>query len=211
MSWRAIEHERFWDFGFVAIGEEAAEVAAWATVDFIASGMGDVGMVTQEAYRRRGLAAATTGAALDYGLSHGLSLINWTTAEENIGSIRTAEKLGFEWVDDYVMYYLVFDGIHHRAQLAYTRSQEERYREAAELYEGLLEFSDDLPPWAFFDAVRAWAGMDEWSKALACLHRLAEVGWTLLDDVEDCREFQGLHDSPEWVAVLGRIRENRRP
>jgi RimJ/RimL family protein N-acetyltransferase len=207
--WSTIDHERFQDFGFVAICEEAAEVAAWATVDFVASGMGDVGMVTQLAYRRRGLAAVTTGAAVEHGLTHGLSWINWTTAQDNVGSIRTAEKLGFEWVDDYVMYYLVFDEVHHQAQLAYARLQDGRYQEAAELYEEVLERSDDLPPWVLFDTARAWAGLDKRDKALAYLHRLAEAGWTQLGDVEDCREFQALHGSPEWTAILDRIRENQ--
>lgn len=108
-EWRAITDERFDDFGFVAIHDASAEVVSWTTVDCIVDGVGDAGLFTAEAYRRRGLATVTTAAAVDHGLSNGLSAVSWTCAEDNVGSIRTAEKLGFERGDDYTMYYIALD------------------------------------------------------------------------------------------------------
>jgi len=79
-------------FGFVAL--HSGKVVAHAVVDVIVGTVGDIGLVTQEAYRRRGLATAVSGAALAYGLSHGLCQIDWDCAIYNTGSVRTAEKLG---------------------------------------------------------------------------------------------------------------------
>jgi RimJ/RimL family protein N-acetyltransferase len=108
-EWRTISAERFEDFGFVALHDASAEIVSWATVDCIVDGAGDAGLFTTEAYRQRGLATTTTAAAVDYGLANSLSTISWTCDEENVGSIRTAEKLGFERENDYTMYYFAFD------------------------------------------------------------------------------------------------------
>jgi RimJ/RimL family protein N-acetyltransferase len=108
-EWHAITDARFNDFGFVAIHDASAEIASWATVDCIIDGVGDAGLFTVEGYRQRGLATVTTAAAVDHGLSNGLSAVRWTCTEDNAGSIRTAEKLGFERGDDYTMYYFAFD------------------------------------------------------------------------------------------------------
>jgi len=38
-----------------------------------------------------------------------LSLVGWQCADDNLGSIRTAEKVGFERKRDYTMYYVFLD------------------------------------------------------------------------------------------------------
>jgi RimJ/RimL family protein N-acetyltransferase len=103
-KWRAMTDARFGDFGFVVIRYH--KVVAWATVDFVAGGAGDIGFFTVEDYRRRGLATIVSAAAIEHGLSHGLSRIVWTCDEENLGSIRTAERLGLERERDYTMHVL---------------------------------------------------------------------------------------------------------
>lgn len=94
-------------FGFVAVHE--GKIAAHAVIDCIVDGIGDIGLATGEEYRRRGLATVTAAAAVEYGLTHGLELVNWDCAHTNTGSVRTAEKLGFQHVDDHMMYLFAFD------------------------------------------------------------------------------------------------------
>jgi GNAT superfamily N-acetyltransferase len=100
-------------FGFVALHEDGtagtASIAAHAVIDSIADGVGDIGLVTSEGFRRRGLATATVAAAVAYGLSHGLAMVNWDCGASNIGSLRTAEKLGFERERDHTMYIIDYD------------------------------------------------------------------------------------------------------
>lgn len=110
-KWRSATDPRFQDFGFAAIHEVSgkASIAGWATIDFVVNGTGDIGFFTLEAYRRRGLASVAAAAALEHGLTHGLSWINWTCAEDNLGSIRTARRLGLQREQDYAMYYFLLD------------------------------------------------------------------------------------------------------
>jgi RimJ/RimL family protein N-acetyltransferase len=48
--------------------------------------------------------AAAAAATIEYGLGHGLGQINWDCQAENLGSLRTAQRLGLEPVDIYRMY-----------------------------------------------------------------------------------------------------------
>jgi RimJ/RimL family protein N-acetyltransferase len=206
-KWRAMDNPRLQDFGFVAIhqgGADGAEIASWATVDAVFDGVGDAGLFTVETYRRRGLAAVTAAAAVAHGLSHGLSAVSWTCAESNVGSIRTAERLGFEWESDYTLYYFAFDEAQHLGNLAYSLLQNARYQEATGLFERVLAL-DDTPFWVYYDAACAWAALGDRDRAFEHLNAAIDSGWTDIDSVRECKEFQGLHGMPAWEAVLGRL------
>jgi RimJ/RimL family protein N-acetyltransferase len=197
-KWRSPASTRFSDFGFVTIHSDAttqeAEVVSWATVDAIVAGIGDAGLFTVARYRRRGLATITTAAAVEYGLSQGVSAVNWTCAESNVGSIRIAEKLGFQRRPDYTMYYFVFD---------------ERYQESVDLYEQVFALTGNPPAWAYHDAAQAWAALGNQSKALEYLRAAADRGWTDVHGTQECKEFETLHSSPEWAAVLERMQQRK--
>ena len=210
-KWRQQQDVRFQDFGFIAIDETRSphQVASWATIDFIASCNGDAGLFTLDEYRRRGLATVVSAAAVEYGLAHGLTAVHWTCEENNLGSIRTAEKLGFRWERDYLMVYLMFDEAMHQGNLAYAHLQAGRYREAAVVLEQGFQARLELPQWAYFDAARCWAALNELDKAYSYLNALAYRGWRNLEAIQSCREFKTLHGTPEWKAVLGKFRQNQ--
>ena len=46
---------------------------------------------------------------MEYALSNGFLMVGWHCPEDNLGSIGTAEKVGFEKECDYTMYYILFD------------------------------------------------------------------------------------------------------
>ena len=79
-------------FGYAAIYGRTC--AAWSVIDFIVGKVGEIRLVTDGRYRRRGLAFLTSAMTINYGLAHGLDQIDWDVAASNIGSIRTAQKLG---------------------------------------------------------------------------------------------------------------------
>ena len=206
-QWHTHTHPDFRDFGFVAIHEDPAApaIVSWATIDAVVDGMGDVGLFTVDKYRRCGLAAATSGAAVDYGLSHSLSEISWTCAEDNLGSIRTAEKLGFERQSDYKLYYLAFDEAQHLSMLGYTHLQKGQYEPAIKAIEQSLARNPDQPCYVDFDAARARAGMGDHTKALEHLSHAIDKGWTYIEPLINSKEFESVRIMPEWKAMLARI------
>jgi RimJ/RimL family protein N-acetyltransferase len=108
---------RFMDFGFVTLDHKPLQpvIASWATVDFIAARTGDLGFFTQPDYRHRGLGTIAASAALEHGFANGLQQISWTCDADNLGSTRTAEKLGLERIADYRQAVLIMDEDQHMA------------------------------------------------------------------------------------------------
>jgi RimJ/RimL family protein N-acetyltransferase len=102
-------------FGLVIIHDD--EVVSWSLADCTSGDACEIGIHTAEAFRRRGLATVTAAAAVDYALSNGYVTVGWHCTEDNLGSIGTAEKVGFEKERDYTMYYILLDEASHQASL----------------------------------------------------------------------------------------------
>jgi RimJ/RimL family protein N-acetyltransferase len=209
-KWARLAGPRFADFGFVAIdaASRAAQVAAWATVDFVAGGMGDLGMFTLDGYRKRGLAYITTAAAIEHGLANGLRQVCWTCMEDNPGSIRTAEHLGLERVEDYTMYVLAFDPLEAQSMLAYAALEAGRTDEALTMLEGIIASGQEFPNYVLFDAARARAILGEKEAALAHLQVMADRGSKNTALYEETPEFESLHVLPGWQTLIRKVQEN---
>jgi GNAT superfamily N-acetyltransferase len=206
-------------FGYVLLHEDAAsgspQVASYALVDCIAgtadskARAGDIFLFTADEYRRRGLATIASAATVEHGLAHGLAWIAWDCAEHNLGSRRTAERLGFELAREYTMYYFLFDQASHVLNEAWNSLEAGRYREAAGFCDQILTLAGEPPPHAAYLAARAWAGLGDRDRALAHLRTAADQGWASADSTRRAQEFEGLRDTPEWAAVLERIEQNQ--
>lgn len=105
--WGSIENFMINGFGFCTL--HADEMVSWCMTDCISGTGVEVGIYTLPAYRMQGLATLTVAATVDYGFSQGFSSIGWHCDRENTGSIRVAEKAGFEKERDYVYYYSLLE------------------------------------------------------------------------------------------------------
>lgn len=116
-KWKAMINPRFIDFGFVVLDRTRPQlaIASWATVDFIAAGAGDLGFFTQPDYRHAGLGTIVASAALEHGFDLGLQQVHWTCDANNPGSVRTAEKLGLQRMEDYHQAVLIMNESSHMA------------------------------------------------------------------------------------------------
>jgi RimJ/RimL family protein N-acetyltransferase len=207
-KWTSIQDKRLQDYGFVVIHEN--QIVSWATVDFVNAGSGDLGFETNPQHRRRGLGTVVAAAVLEHGLTHGLSAIHWTCADDNTGSLRTAEKLELEYDCDYTMYMFASDEGDHLAQLAYSHLARGEYQSAFERYEQLFARKANVPLWAYFDTAQACAALGRQDDAFNYLRMAAKLGWSAAEMTEQTKEFRILYDTPEWVALMARIRDNQR-
>lgn len=106
-NWGSVDRFLQDGFGFATISE--CEMVAWSLADCASDDECEIGIRTAPAHRRRGLAAATAAAAVEHALSHGFELVGWHCAQDNLGSIGTAERVGFQRERDYVAYYANLD------------------------------------------------------------------------------------------------------
>ncbi|MBY0010699.1 GNAT family N-acetyltransferase [Paenibacillus typhae] len=91
--WRDAEHFTAEGAGFVVLTAEG-DVAAAAFSSCCAGGQLEIGIETLQAHRGKGYAFAVSLALIEYCLEHGLEPV-WACRQENTGSYRLAQKLGF--------------------------------------------------------------------------------------------------------------------
>lgn len=88
--------EEFISRGFIGfcLVHEAKKLVSWCIAFFHVSSC-EITIQTVEEYRKRGFGTLTTAAFVEYCLSKNISM-GWHSNQDNIGSIKLAEKIGFE-------------------------------------------------------------------------------------------------------------------
>jgi RimJ/RimL family protein N-acetyltransferase len=81
-------------FGFCLVHGE--EIASWCVADCVVGHRAEVGIHTDESYRRRGLARCVVAAAVEHCLANGITQIGWHCGSANLASAATA--VGFKEV-----------------------------------------------------------------------------------------------------------------
>jgi RimJ/RimL family protein N-acetyltransferase len=217
-EWGSVEAFLEGGFGFLAL--EGDRVASWVLADGIAGGRCEIGVFTEERYRRRRLGALTTAAALEHAFSLGMDQVGWHCAADNEASVRTAEWTGFEKQFEYEMHLILLDEARHRMQMKMSASRlaadgeslvaRRDYRQAVGLYETVLTLNPDMGPEHYHLAARALAGAGRPEEAMEYLRAAADRGWSYTHSTRNCSEFRYLRDMPDWESVLQLIEANRR-
>jgi RimJ/RimL family protein N-acetyltransferase len=109
-------------FGFCTVNDPTSEVVSWSVADCISGDRCEIGIHTHPDFQRRGLATLTTAAAVDHALTHGFRMVGWHCNEHNLGSIRTAEKVGFTLERTYQALVYLSDPGNHAKLLAHSQT-----------------------------------------------------------------------------------------
>lgn len=195
----------FFEKGFGVVTLHGNKVVSWSIADCVSGDACEIGIHTDPEFRRRGLAAITTAAAVDCAQWHGQSVVGWQCNEDNLGSIKTAEKVGFKLERCYTMYDIFLDEAEHLSETAYNALKAGRYQECADLHERIFTLRNDMPHYVYHTAARAWAAVGNTDKALAYLDEAVSRRWPYRAYTEDCTEFERLHGLPQWAALLNRM------
>ena len=83
-------------FGFAAI--VPGQVICWCTAEYVSDAQCGIGIATDPAYGRQGVASATAARFVQECLRRGISPF-WECAAGNVPSARVAEKVGFERIE----------------------------------------------------------------------------------------------------------------
>jgi RimJ/RimL family protein N-acetyltransferase len=217
-EWGSIEEFLEGGFGYLAL--DGDRVVSWVIADGVVGDSCEIGVFTEEAYRRRRLGAVTTAAAVEHAFSLGLGQVGWHCTAENEASIRTAEWVGFEMKFEYEMHLILLDEARHRMQMKTSASRLARdgealvgrrdYQQAIGLYETVLTLNPDMGPEHYHLAARALAGAGRAEEAMEYLRAAADRGWAHTHRTRHSRELEPLHDMPGWDSLLELIEANRR-
>ncbi len=217
-EWGTVDEFLKGGFGFLTL--EGDRAVSWVIADGVVADRCEIGVFTEDAYRRRRLGAVTTAAALEHAFSMGIGQVGWHCAAENEACVRTAEWVGFERQFEYEMHLILMDEARHRMKMTMSASRLAEngevlvgrgdYRQAVGLYETVLTLNPDMGPGHYHLAARALAGTGRFEEAMEHLRAAADRGWAYTQHTRSCREFGPLHDMPGWESLLELIEANRR-
>jgi RimJ/RimL family protein N-acetyltransferase len=188
---------------FVVLYER--EVVAWCTPDCVAGDQMDVGIITHRAHRRRGLATIAVAATVEHCLRSGFSTVGWHCNAINIGSWKTAEKVGFERNCQYAYYYYMYDPIDHLAELGWYYYQRGEYAKTIQYYEQVFALRDENPGSYYHLMASSWARLGNKEKPIKYLQMAVDQGWRHFQWTKQQEEFRILHGMSEWDSVLARM------
>ncbi|HNS59489.1 MAG TPA: GNAT family N-acetyltransferase [Anaerolineales bacterium] len=191
-------------FGYAAIYGRIC--AAWSVIDFIVEKVGEIRLVTDSRYRRRGMAFLTSAMTINYGLAHGLDQIDWDVAASNIGSISTAKKLGLTLLRTTKEYTLIFPEVGYLINLAWSHLDGNRFEQVHVVAERMINSNKEiLIQYGHFLIGAAWAGLDNSTKAFDHLNKAIDAGFDDTSELEGCPSLTKLHGMPEWKQIMERI------
>jgi RimJ/RimL family protein N-acetyltransferase len=204
--WDTVEH--FFSKGISFCVVHGDDVVSWCPSTCVTGDQVEVGIFTASAHRRRGLATAAVAATVACCLNDGYRAVGWHCVHDNAGSWKTAEKVGFEREREYRTYYYIFELPDHLSQLAWSCFKRGEYVKTAQYYEQVFSLRQDHPDYYYNCAAEAWGALGDREMALKYLRRAVENGWAAYDYTAGVERFRFLHGTPEWEAILIRIRQN---
>lgn len=89
------------------------ELVGWCLSEYNQANRCELGIETLPAFQRRGLATAVALATIAHAQDQGITSIGWHCWTRNIASSNLAQKLGFEHVEDYPVWYCRFATLPH--------------------------------------------------------------------------------------------------
>lgn len=216
-NWGSISSFMKKGFGFCTL--HGKNIVSWSLADCVSGNACEIGIHTQEDYRRQGLATLTATAAVDYALSGKFRYVGWHCDEYNLPSIKTAEKVGFRLERKYIQCYACSNEAHHLEETAQTHFRAGRYREAVESYEKFFKTpQEQLPNWLrealpqelgvhYFRVASAKAFVGDNNGAMEYLEKAIDNGWLYIDFLKGRKEFENVYGTPEWNRILKKIQE----
>lgn len=195
--------------GYGACISHKNRIIAWCNADCAFGDRCEIGIFTSKKYRKRGFGSITVAAAVEFSFKAGFRTVGWHCEDHNYGSIGVARKVGFTKKLDYIMYSCMFDEAEHLAELAMRLFWNEDYHGSIELFEVAFGMGT-VAVWFYYLAARAYAILGDMGSALKRLKDAAHLGWTGVEQTENCAEFEPLHDIKQWNEILVQIKENKK-
>ncbi len=88
-------------FGTVAVID--MRIICWCTAEYVSKSKCGIGIEVIDEFQNKGIATATAAHFLEHCLNQDI-VAHWECDKDNIGSVRVAEKVGFEKTEETVFW-----------------------------------------------------------------------------------------------------------
>ncbi|MHA2140162.1 MAG: GNAT family N-acetyltransferase [Candidatus Thorarchaeota archaeon] len=183
--------------GFGKCLVHGSKVVVWIHSDCASGEDCEIGIITTEEYRLKGLGALTAAATVDHCLSIGFSNIGWHCEDHNYGSIGVAEKVGFIKERAYVHYICMFDEAEHLVEKGMRHFYDKEYEDAIVEFERAFS-TGEVPVWSYLLAARSYATMNDLEPVIKHLKNAHDLGWENWEPVFNSEELLLVQDNREF-------------
>ncbi len=189
-------------FGYCLVKDQE-KIVCWCIAEDISQNNCGIAIETVQEHQRQGFAAFTASAFIEDCLLRNKTP-HWDCWDDNIAAITTAEKVGFEKLVDYPVFFGAFDESATFLILGNHFYQLKRYKRAAEWFEEVIKVGKASSV-EFFNAACAWTLAGESEIAVRNLHKAIDEGWTDLEHLINDADLKGLHHTKDWKGILKRL------
>ena len=99
IEWMWPSLERFLEKGFGTAAVIDASIICWCTAEYVSKNKCGIGIEVIDEFQNKGIATATAAHFLEYCMNQNI-VAHWECDKDNIGSVRVAEKVGFERIEE---------------------------------------------------------------------------------------------------------------
>ena len=103
VKWMWSSLERFREKGFGVAAVVNASIVCWCTAEYVSENKCGIGIEVIDEFQNKGIATSTAAHFLEYCLNQNI-VAHWECDKDNIGSVRVAEKVGFEKTEETVFW-----------------------------------------------------------------------------------------------------------
>lgn len=103
IEWMWPSLERFLEKGFGTAAVIGARIIGWCTAEYVSRSKCGIGIEVMDDFQNKGIATATAVHFLERCLDQNI-VAHWECDKDNIGSVRVAEKVGFEKTEETVFW-----------------------------------------------------------------------------------------------------------
>ncbi|MHA2230680.1 MAG: GNAT family N-acetyltransferase [Candidatus Thorarchaeota archaeon] len=180
------------------------KVVVWVNSDCASGEECEIGIITTEDYRLKGLGALSTAATVEHCFSIGYSSVGWHCEDHNHGSIAVAKKVGFVKERDYVHYICMFKEAEHFAEKGMRHFYDQEYEEAIASFDYAFK-TGEVPIWSYLLAARSYATKNEVGLVIKYLDQAKNLGWENWDPVVNSEELLLIQDNKDFIEFIERV------
>ncbi len=103
IEWMWPSLERFLEKGFGTVAVIDTRIICWCTAEYVSKSKCGIGIEVIDEFQNKGIATATAAHFLEHCLNQNI-IAHWECDKDNIGSVRVAEKVGFEKTEEAVFW-----------------------------------------------------------------------------------------------------------
>ena len=182
----------------------------------------EVGIATREEYQKRGFASIVGSATAEYCLVNYKS-VGWHCTDINIGSQKTAEKIGYEKVREYKKAIARINQVDNWVEHGFLKSQNKEYEETIKWYEKIIEAANEKATEylesdylqgefpiesVYFRTSTFYSVLGKKKIAVDYLRKAIERGFQKEEQLLKNEFLKSLHGTAEWNELIQLMRNN---